>query len=117
MAKQKDKPVKKVRFLESEAVKASIKKYEQARDAFDKQLDNIIQKSGRSLKEMKDYAENPNNFSKRQWEALQKEKQKLEKIRADLEKDRNPKRLTNPAHQEKKKTKRRLRSRRDWIPM
>ena len=116
MAKQKDNPSRTPNFLASPEIKASIKRYEQTRDAFDKQLDELRQSSGLSVQEMRKYCENPNNFSKYQWEFLQKEKARFEKIQTEFEKTRDPNRLTNPANKPKK-TKRIRGSRQNWIPM
>lgn len=95
-----------------------ISKTQERLDDLNEKAEEIFQKTGMSREEMEVYAANPNNFSREQWEALQKVKEACEKYKREArskipdekfeEKAQTLKRKKQPARFAKKK---------QWIPL
>ncbi|WP_068467681.1 hypothetical protein [Candidatus Protochlamydia phocaeensis] len=94
-------------------------------DELDRKLDEVYQKSGWSPKYIKDYLDNPNNFTAKQWGRLEEQRRALmNTLKTEEEKVEEAKKakepVTPPADSSKMGKERRgkmLGARRNWISM
>jgi hypothetical protein len=82
-------------------------------------LESVLQKSGHTLKEVTDFCQNPSNFSKEDWEKMQRRKEEMEvqitgKSKESLAKEKVKKQDSAASKQRRGKT---LGARKNWIDM
>jgi hypothetical protein len=99
-------------------VREMMKKIEDMKQDLSNKMENIHRKSGLTYDQIRVYMENPKNFSKTEWEKIQKTKDELgEKVWNALGQELKPKTTherENIAGERKAKT---LGARKRWIPM
>ncbi|MCE2982513.1 MAG: hypothetical protein LW832_02990 [Parachlamydia sp.] len=102
-------------------VQNMIGKAKQLHDEIDRHLDDLFQKSGWSIKQIRTYLDNPNNFSSADWEKIQGERKRLlNSLKTDKEMAEAPNEDLKPPSSEPQSKERRSKmigARRNWIPM
>lgn len=86
----------------------------------EKKLSGVYDKSGRSREELTNYLENPNNFTKTQWERMESIRESLrEKVYAAIGKKKAKKIEDDKkkAKMDKNRKGKTLGSRKGWMPM
>lgn len=94
-----------------------ISKTQQRLDELNEQAEEIYKRTGMNREELEAYAANPNNFSKEQWEALQKVKEACDKYTQEAREKIGEEHFEET---EKKKRKKRTKGRgkkKNWIPL
>lgn len=85
-------------------------------DQISKMLDEILQKTGWSRKFLETYLSNPNNFTPKQWESLNRQRRDLMKsIGMPIQVMEGGKKGAAPV--EKERRKKNVGARRNWLPM
>jgi hypothetical protein len=103
-------------------IKTMVDRFKNLHDQIDRKLDELFQKTGWNPRYIKDYLENPNNFSSQEWERVQKERQSLlthlykglGKNVEEIQKIEKIKAREKASKDRKGKT---LGARKNWIPM
>ena len=94
-----------------------IDKSQEALDELNEKADQMYQKLGMSKDELFAYAENPNNFSKEQWEALSKVKHEADLLKRRSEQALGKDLLRKSVEKERTKAQRRFRKKKNWKPV
>lgn len=105
-------------------VERMISSVRQLHDEIDRKLDEIYQKSGWSPKYIQTYLDNPNNFTREEWERVQQERQNfLNSLKTEKELAMAPtsktksQREREAAQSTKERRGKTIGARRNWIPM
>lgn len=105
-------------------VELMISRVRQLHDEIDRKLDEIYQKSGWSPKYIETFLDNPNNFTREEWEKVQLERQNfLDSLKTEKELAMAPaaKTKSQKDRETSQSTKERrgktIGARRNWIPM
>lgn len=100
-------------------IQSMITTMRQYHDEIERKLDDAYQKTGLDARSVRNYLDNPNNFSKEEWERVQiQRKEKLENIAKQIG-GQAPSSITRSATQMAKsdKGKKNPGARRNWMPM
>jgi hypothetical protein len=80
--------------------------------------EEIFRRTGMSREELEAYAANPNNFTKEQWEAIQKVKDACQRYKQEARKQiKDPEYETKVEAQKRKKQPHRFAKKKNWIPL
>lgn len=95
-----------------------ISKTQQRLDDLNEKAEQIFEQTGMTREQLEAYASNPNNFSKEQWEALQKVKEACEKYKRDARSRLEDQEFEEKVEQQKrKKQPHRFAKKKHWIPL
>lgn len=94
-----------------------INKAEERLSGLRTQENEILKKTNMTRKEMEEYAENPDNFTKEQWEALERFKEQMAKFRQETDALLNKAVPRAEGEVVRKKPKRRPVPKKGWIPL
>lgn len=87
-------------------------------DELNQKAEEIYKKTGMTREQLDNYASNPNNFSKEQWEALQKVKSSCEKYKQEAREQIGVERLEQKTEGKvRKKQLGRFAKKKHWIPL
>jgi hypothetical protein len=87
-------------------------------DDLNEKAEEIFKRTGMNREQLEAYAANPNNFSKEQWEALQKVKEACEKYKREARsRIGDPQFEERVEKQERKKERHRFAKKKHWIPL
>lgn len=94
-----------------------ISKTQQKLDDLTEQSEAIYKRTGMNREQLEAYASNPNNFSKEQWEALQKVKEACEKYKREARHKIGEEQFEEKVEKERKKQPQRFAKKKHWIPL
>lgn len=94
-----------------------ISKTQERLDELNEQAEEIYQRTGMNQEQLEAYAANPNNFSKEQWEALQKVREACEKYKRNAQTYIGEEQFTSSVQKRKKKQPKRFAKKKHWIEM
>lgn len=100
-------------------VQAQIEKMKELNNNFSLQLEETMKKAGQDPQTITKFCQNPSNFTKEQWEQLQKKKEELELMFSGLSKEaldekKKKKAVATASKERRGKT---LGSRKNWLDM
>jgi len=105
-------------------LQASIEKMQDNLDAMQREAERILKKTGMTKEQMESYVNNPNNFSKEEWDRVESAKKEVRKFEEDMFKalGKDPEEMQKQAIKEKErkqKQKQRLMTpkKKNWIPI
>lgn len=118
MSKMTEKPSKEERLHEAGDYGELISKTQRQLDDLNEKAEEIVKKTGMTKEQLEAYSSNPNNFTREQWDALQKVRDACEKhkreARARLGGEEFDKRIEKGA---KQKQTGRFAKKKHWIPL
>ncbi|MCC5832168.1 MAG: hypothetical protein JJU12_03900 [Chlamydiales bacterium] len=94
-----------------------INKTQKRLDELNEKAEEIYQRTGMNREQLEAYASNPNNFSKEQWEALQKVKDACEKYKREARARIGEEQFEKRAEKPRKKQPGRFAKKKHWIPL
>lgn len=94
-----------------------ISKTQERLDDLTEQAEAIYKRTGMNREQLEAYASNPNNFSKEQWEALQKVKEACEKYKREARIKIGEEQIEEKVEKERKKEPQRFAKKKHWIPL
>lgn len=95
-----------------------IGKTQEKLDDLTEKAEEIYRRTGMTREQLEAYAANPNNFSKEQWEALQKVKEACEKYKNEARgRINDPQFEQKVENQQRKKQPHRFAKKKHWIPL
>lgn len=86
-------------------------------DELNEKAEEFLQKSGMTREELEAYAHNPNNFTKEQWEALQKVREITDYYRRQIRVKLGDEVVKTAEKRTEKKQAHRFAKKKHWIPM
>lgn len=86
-------------------------------DELNEKGEEMLQKTGMTRESLEVYGNNPNNFTKEQWDALQKIKEVAEEYRTLTSEWMVHTLQKEPPKKEKKKPKEKFAKKKNWIPL
>lgn len=112
---QEDERKKEVDALEDYS--EIISKTQQRLDELNEKAEEIYTRTGMDREQLEAYASNPNNFSKEQWEALQKVKEACEKYKRQAHARIGEKVFEEKVSKKRKPQAQRFAKKKHWIPL
>lgn len=109
-----DEEAKKERFGDYSEI---INKTQQRLDELNEKAEEIYKRTGMSREQLESYASNPNNFSKEQWEALQKVKEACERYKREARTRIGEEQFEQRVEKQRKKQPARFAKKKHWIPL
>lgn len=94
-----------------------INKTQEKLDDLSEKAEEIYKKTGMTRDQLETYAANPNNFTKEQWEALQKVKQACERYKREARAQIPDKDFEQKAETQRKKQPQKFAKKKHWIPL
>ena len=87
-------------------------------DDLNEKAEEIYKRTGMTREQLESYAANPNNFTKEQWDALQKVRVACEKYKRDaINRIEDPQFEQKVEIQERKKQPQRFAKKKHWLPL
>ncbi len=94
-----------------------INKTQQRLDELNEKAEEIYKSTGMTHDQLEAYSANPNNFSKEQWDALQKVKEACEKYKREAHAKIGEERFEKTTEKPRKKQPHRFAKKKHWIPL
>ncbi len=94
-----------------------INKTQERLDDLNEKAEDIYKRTGMTQEQLEAYAANPNNFSKEQWEALQKVKEACEKYKREAQSRIGEELFEEKVETKRKKQPQRFAKKKHWIPL
>jgi len=94
-----------------------INKTQERLDDLNEKAEAIYKRTGMTREQLEAYAANPNNFSKEQWEALQKVKEACEKYKREARSRIGEEQFDQKVEKQRKKQPHRFAKKKHWIPL
>jgi len=94
-----------------------ISKTQERLDDLNEKAEMIFKRTGMTREELEAYASNPNNFTKEQWEALQKVKEACDKYKREARARIGEEAFEEKVEKNKKKQPGRFAKKKHWIPL
>jgi|ERR1700722_6331751 len=87
-------------------------------DDLNEKAEEIVRRTGMTREQLEVYASNPNNFTKEQWEALQKVKEACDKYKREARASIGDEQFEQKIEQhQRKKQPQRFAKKKQWIPL
>lgn len=86
-------------------------------DELNEKAEELYERTGMSREQLEAYASNPNNFTKEQWDALQRVKEEAERFKRRTREKMSDELLQTSVDAERKKQPGRFGKKKNWIPL
>jgi hypothetical protein len=94
-----------------------ISKTQQRLDELNEKAEEIYKRTGMTREQLESYASNPNNFTKEQWDALQKVKAACDKYKREARARIGEEQFEKKGEKPRKKEPGRFAKKKHWIPL